>query len=144
MPWALADTDDLPAATARRIASQIIDGYVEQFGFQVASAACQLEHLLSLLESQTRCWKSRETALARLHRLTLEGYAAWLEDTELEEAPAPPALFPPTPEETARLDTRAEGADSPARAVGDASYLQLSQLALWLLVWGEAGNVRRP
>ena len=44
----------------------------------------------------------------------------------------------------ARLDVRAEGADSPARAVGDASYLQLSQLALWLLVWGEAGNVRRP
>ena len=45
MPRAPADTDDLPAATARRIASQIIDGYVEQFGFQAASAACQLEHL---------------------------------------------------------------------------------------------------
>ncbi|KAH8043883.1 1,3-beta-D-glucan synthase [Aureococcus anophagefferens] len=107
----------------------IIDGYVEQFGFQAASAACQLEHLLSLLESQTRCWKSRETALARLHRLTLEGYAAWLEDTELEEAPAPPALFRRRPGDRAALPALVgrEG----ARRAGRGAYLDDVVAPLW-------------
>ena len=134
-----AQATEAVSAAYAHVVDEATAALTARFGFQESSAKNQRAHLLSLLESQVRCWGGREAAAVKcLERLALEPYARWLEDVELEprNAHKTSPMLAATPTEEARGEFR-KGGGAP-----DACYLSISRLALWFLVWGEAGNVR--
>jgi len=138
----------LPEAKRFAFASAGLFGALsESFDFQADSVHNQYEHLLSMWRSQCALVADRslqagdaveesgllEEALGDLNAELLEGFHCWrakLCACELAGVPAREPAEPP-----------ALGGAMPPEAA-EASSVQLAEVAAFLLVWGEAGNLR--
>lgn len=144
------------AAEFANSTSSLFGALKESFDFQIDSVRNQFEHLLSLWRSQCAMVADRsmgegasineglmlQEAVEELYYEMMDGFLRWRAKLAEHEPAAVPSLSEdePRPVGGARWEPlRKDGLDPATAAI---LSRQLTEMAVYLLVWGEAGNVR--
>lgn len=144
------------AAEFANSTSSLFGALKESFDFQIDSVRNQYEHLLSLWRSQCAMVADRsmgegasineglmlQEAVEELYYEMMDGFLRWRTKLAEHEPAAVPSLSgdEPRPVGGARWEPlRKDGLDPATAAI---LSRQLTEMAVYLLVWGEAGNVR--